>query len=73
MTPIVCSICGKEFVVAFEVRGQGKTFLVPNPKRIRHCENGNHVDVAGTITGFYEKIDGNLVAAKPVLGDPLEG
>lgn len=69
-----CNICGKEFVVDFEIKGQGKSFLLPGniPLRVRHHEGGNYVDVPGTLTAFYEVVEGKLVEAKPVVSDVLE-
>jgi hypothetical protein len=70
-----CNVCGKEFAVDFEVSGEGRIFPLPGniPSRVRHHEGGNHVDVPGTITAFYEILDGKLVEAKPVVSDILEG
>ena len=45
----------------------------PIPLRVRHCENGNYVDVPGVLTGFYEIREGTLVEIEPKLGDSLEG
>lgn len=75
MTRHTCNICGKEFVVDFEMKGQGKTLLGPGniTLRVRHHEGGNHVDVPGTLTAFYEVVEGKLVEAKPVVSDVLEG
>jgi hypothetical protein len=70
-----CNICGKEFAVDFEVSGDGRTFPLPGniPLRVRHHQGGNHVDVPGTLTGFYEIVDGKLVEVEPVVSDVLEG
>ncbi len=73
MNLVTCTACGREFGFVLETQGQGQCFMVAGePKRIRHCEDGNYVDVFGKLTAFYQKIDGELVEAKPVLSDPLE-
>lgn len=75
MIRATCSVCGQEFAVAFEMRGQGKCFPLPGtlPLRVRHHKDGNHVDVPGTLVGFYEVLEGKLVEAEPVVSDVLEG
>jgi hypothetical protein len=73
MNLVTCTACGKEFAFVLEMRGQGQCFmLTEDPLRIRHCEHGNYVDIFGKLTAFYEKVDGALVEARPILSDPLE-
>jgi hypothetical protein len=55
------------------VRGRLSRFRGTSRCSIRHHEGGNHVDVPGTLTAFYEILDGKFVEAKPVVSDVLEG
>jgi hypothetical protein len=70
----ICTACGREFIVEFEIKGAGKTFMLPGtiPARVRHCATGNFVDVPGTLTAFYEMVDGQRVKANPIMSDALE-
>jgi len=69
-----CTACGKQFIVEFEIKGEGLNVMLPGslPPRVRHCADGNFVDVPSKPTGFYEIIDGKQVAAKPITSDPFE-
>jgi hypothetical protein len=70
-----CTVCGREFSVEFEIKGEGQHIMLPGniPLRVRHCAGGNFVDVpGGKLTAFYEMVDGKPVEAEPVLSDALE-
>jgi len=73
MNLVTCTACGKEFAFVLEVQGQGQCFMITGgPSRKRHCPDGNYVDIFGKLIAFYEKVDGNLVEARPILSDSLE-
>jgi hypothetical protein len=64
-----CNVCGRDFTFDFATRGSGKSFPMPNPRRVRHCANGNYVDVPGEVTRFCEVVDGKLIEVAPIVGD----
>jgi hypothetical protein len=69
-----CTVCGKEFLVEFEIKGEGRHVMLPGsiPPRVRHCAGGNFVDVPGKFTAFYEMVEGQQVKANPLMSDALE-
>ena len=74
MISTICTACGGEFRIEFEMKGAGQTFMLPGtvPLRVRHCATGNFVDVPGKLIAFYEMVDGQQVKADPIRSDPLE-
>ena len=62
---LVCSVCGKAFTY------EPSLFSTqPTVSRVRHCANGNSVEVAGKVTRLLEVNENRWV--QPVYGDLIE-